>query len=225
MGVQRRLIAALAAVALAGTLAACGDEDFENNPRPPAPISMSARIGDDGVALGPTEVGAGLANITISNQTDDPATLVLEGPTDESSDEIVAGGTGSLKVALEEGEYLVSTAEDTRADSAHGRPRARQLSERPAAAVAVDQSSSIAPRAAAATRPSIRARQRSTSATISSNSSRAVSALLVTLVSDFRTRLARFSRAVASSAASRTPAASTSRSSAPSASTRARTYL
>ncbi len=51
-----------------------------NNPRPAAPISLSARIGDDGVTLGPTEVGAGLANITISNQTPDPARLVLEGP-------------------------------------------------------------------------------------------------------------------------------------------------
>ena len=103
-----RSLAAIVAALCAFVLAACGEEDFPNDPRPPAPISLTARIGDGGVSVGPQEVGAGLANITVSNQTADPATLVLEGPTDESSDEIVAGGTGTLKVALEEGDYQVS---------------------------------------------------------------------------------------------------------------------
>ena len=113
MGLQRRLIAVLAALAVAATLAACGEDDFENNPRPPAPISVTARIGDSGVTVGPSSVGAGLANIVISNQTADPARLVLEGPTDESSDEIIAGGTGSVKMTLEEGEYQVTNGEGT----------------------------------------------------------------------------------------------------------------
>jgi hypothetical protein len=103
----RSLAAVVVALSALG-VAACGEEDFENNPRPPAPISLTARIGDGGVSVGPQDVGAGLANITISNQTADPATLVLDGPTDDSSDEIVAGGTGSMKVKLEEGEYQVS---------------------------------------------------------------------------------------------------------------------
>ena len=103
-----RSLAAVAVAVSALVLTACGEDDFENNPRPAAPISLSARIGDSGVSLGPEEVGAGLATITISNQTDDPATLVLEGPTDESSDEVVAGGTGSMKIELKEGEYQVS---------------------------------------------------------------------------------------------------------------------
>ena len=33
---------------------------------------------------------------------------MLEGPTDEASDEIIAGGTGSLKIALEQGDYEVT---------------------------------------------------------------------------------------------------------------------
>ena len=103
-----RSLAAVVAALCAVGLAACGEEDFPNNPRPPAPISLTARIGDSGVSVGPQSVGAGLANITISNQTADPATLVLDGPTDESSGEIVAGGTSSLKVALKEGDYQVS---------------------------------------------------------------------------------------------------------------------
>src|SRR3954451_5072990 len=103
----RSLAAVVVALSALG-LAACGEEDFKSNPRPPAPISLTARIRDSGVSLGPQDVGAGLANITISNQTADPATLLFEGPTDESSGEIVAGGTGTMKVVLEEGEYQVS---------------------------------------------------------------------------------------------------------------------
>ena len=109
-----RSLAAVVVALSALVLVACGGEDdFENNPRPPAPISLSARIGDSGLSVGPEEVGAGLATITISNQTGDPATLVLEGPTDESSDEVVAGGTGSMKIHLQEGDYQVSTGEGT----------------------------------------------------------------------------------------------------------------
>lgn len=101
----------LAALAAAVGVSACGEDDFVNDPRPPAPIELSARIGSDGVTVSPGEAGAGLATITISNQTPDPARLVLEGPTDEASDEIIAGGTGSLKFALEEGEYAVSAGD------------------------------------------------------------------------------------------------------------------
>jgi hypothetical protein len=114
MGVQRRLIVPLAAFAAAIGVAACGEDDFANEPRPPAPIELSARIGTDGVTVSPGNAGAGLATITISNQTRDPARLVLEGPTDDASDEILAGGTGAVKLALEEGEYLVSDGEGER---------------------------------------------------------------------------------------------------------------
>lgn len=114
MGVQRRLFVGIAALVSAAGLGACGDEDFENNPRPPSPIELSARIGDDSVTVSPSEVGAGLATITISNQTRDAAGLVLEGPTDEASDEILAGGTGSMKIALEEGDYDVTDDDGAR---------------------------------------------------------------------------------------------------------------
>jgi len=108
MGVPRRLFVGLAALCSAATLAACGEEDFENSPRPPSPIRALSSIGDDGVTVSPRDVGAGLATITISNQTPRAERLVLEGPTDEASDEIIAGGTGSLKIALEQGDYEVT---------------------------------------------------------------------------------------------------------------------
>jgi hypothetical protein len=112
MGAARRLIVPLAAGAAALAIGACGEDDFKNNPRPPAPIELSALIADTGVRVSPAkDVGAGPATITISNQTDQPARLVLEGPTDDSSNEIIPGGTGSMKTDLAEGDYEVSTGE------------------------------------------------------------------------------------------------------------------
>jgi hypothetical protein len=98
-----------AAIALlatgAGLLAACGDDDFENNPRPPSPVELTAAIDPQEVSVSPRMVGAGLINLTISNQTDEPTRLTLEGPTSATSSEIPPGGTGSIKAALEEGSY------------------------------------------------------------------------------------------------------------------------
>ena len=97
----------LTALAALG-VGACGDDDFKNDPRPPAPVELSAQIADRGVTVSPDNVGAGIATITISNQTRDPAKLVFQGPSDQSSAEIVPNGTGSLKLTLEEGDYTVS---------------------------------------------------------------------------------------------------------------------
>ena len=123
------MIAPLAASLAALALSACGSEDFENNPRPPAPIELSARISDQEVSVSPNsakDVGAGLATITISNQTDDPTKLLLEGPTDQSSSEIVAQGTADMKLNLEQGDYTVSaedlTARETKLEVGPERP-------------------------------------------------------------------------------------------------------
>ena len=103
----------LAAGAAALAISACGEDDFENNPRPAAPIELSALISDGGVKVSPAkDVGAGPVTVTISNQTDDPERLVFDGPTDDSSDPVIAGGTGSMKFDLAEGEYTVSTGEE-----------------------------------------------------------------------------------------------------------------
>jgi hypothetical protein len=120
MGAARRLIVPLAAGIAALAIAGCGEDDFKNNPRPPAPIELGALINNGGVRVSPTkDLGAGPATITISNQTDQPARVVFEGPTNDSSDPIIAGGTGSMKLDLAEGEYTVSTGE--------GGGRAQQL--------------------------------------------------------------------------------------------------
>jgi hypothetical protein len=113
MGAARRLIVPLTAGAVALAISACGEEDFKNNPRPPSPIELSALISDNAVRVSPlNDVGAGPVTVTISNQTDDPARLVFDGPTDESSNPVVAGGTGSMKFNLAEGEYKISTGDE-----------------------------------------------------------------------------------------------------------------
>jgi hypothetical protein len=114
MSARSRLIVPIGALAAALAIAACGSDDFDNNPRPPSPIEVTARIGDRDVTVSPnsaTAVGGGLATITISNQSQDPVTLTLEGPTDLAGDEIPPGAVGSMKVNLEEGEYTVTAGE------------------------------------------------------------------------------------------------------------------
>lgn len=116
MGARSRLIVAVAALAAALAISACGEDDFENEPRPASPIELTALINDREVKVSPSTanaVGAGLATIIISNQSDDPATLVLEGPIDDASDEIAPGATGDMKTTLEEGDYIVSAGEDS----------------------------------------------------------------------------------------------------------------
>lgn len=129
----RRLIAPAGALLAAAVIAGCGEEDFKNDPRPPAPIEIGARIGDDGVTISPNssnDIGAGQATITISNQTDDPARLVLEGPNDAASTEIVPNGTDALTVELEEGEYLISNdgeGRETRLEVGSERPSSQNV--------------------------------------------------------------------------------------------------
>lgn len=97
-----------AAVAAAIGVAACGDDDFANEPRPPAQIELTARISDRGVTVSPGRVGAGPVSITVSNQSGNPAALTLEGPTDAIGEELPPGAVGEFQATLAEGDYEVS---------------------------------------------------------------------------------------------------------------------
>lgn len=103
-------IALPASLAVLGVLAAgCGAEDHPNEPRPPSPIEVTARVDDDNVDVSPKEFGAGLAVITVSNQSDSVVELTLDGPVAATSQPIEPGSvTDDFKVALEEGEYEVT---------------------------------------------------------------------------------------------------------------------
>jgi hypothetical protein len=110
---RRVSIAACAAGAV--LLAACGGDeaDYANDPRPPAPIVVSARIGPEGVSVSPRSFGAGPINLIVTNQTERAQELTLE--TDElggsepgleqNSGPINPGDTARLQADLRRGTY------------------------------------------------------------------------------------------------------------------------
>ena len=102
----------LAAAALVTALlaAGCGEEDFENNPRPAVPAEVSVKIADDGVAVSPREFGAGLVNFTVANLTTRPGTLAISGPVDADTPEIPPAGADTIKVAMKSGRYEASVS-------------------------------------------------------------------------------------------------------------------
>jgi hypothetical protein len=95
--------------ALATTFAAgCGDEDFANDPRPPVTAELTGVIQDDKVTVSPASLGAGPVRITISNQTERPYTVTLEGEAlVRRSNAVSPGDTATLQSTLAEGTYEV----------------------------------------------------------------------------------------------------------------------
>jgi hypothetical protein len=113
-----RLVLSAGSVVLAFAAAGCGSDDHPNEPRPPVPLEVSAKVGEDKVVVAPSRFGAGLAVFTISNQTDDVVELALDGPTEAVSDPIEpAGVTDGFKVPMEEGAYQVSAGAESNARS------------------------------------------------------------------------------------------------------------
>lgn len=108
--------AAALLVVVAAVVSGCGAEDFPNEPRPAATVELSARIDDGGVEFAPASIGAGLATITISNQSGDEVQLDFNGPSNDSNrstNPIPAGGVASLKLALEQGDYTIEPDVDS----------------------------------------------------------------------------------------------------------------
>jgi hypothetical protein len=116
------------AAALALGVGACGEEeDFANEPRPAAPINVSASVDSERVTVSPDRVGAGLAELTVANLSDQAVRVMLIGPGPDdnpSTDEIPAGGVGNLRTELAEGDYEVSAeGADVRPDRLTVGPR------------------------------------------------------------------------------------------------------
>jgi len=109
----------IAAVVLGvATLAVgCGEEDdYENQPRPPAPIVVSAAINDKRVSVSPKTFGAGPITLIVTNQTQSAQELTLETEEiggsapgiEQQTGPISPGDTASLKANLREGTYRVA---------------------------------------------------------------------------------------------------------------------
>ena len=102
-------------------LAGCGSEDtaeFQNKPRPPAPINITAAISDDRVRVSPVSFGSGPVVFIISNQSGTAQTVTFEtdelggdtGGIQRSTREIASRSTGQLKVDPPEGTYKLSAS-------------------------------------------------------------------------------------------------------------------
>lgn len=106
-------------VGVAGSMvafAACGEEDFANEPRRAAPIEVTAKVDLEKVKVSPSEIGgAGLVNVTISNQSEDQVVLTFDGPVTKSSEPIEAGSVGSVEIDFKQGEYEVDAGPESAA--------------------------------------------------------------------------------------------------------------
>jgi hypothetical protein len=109
----------LVVAALATAIAACGAEsDYQNKPRPPAPINVTAAIDSERVRVSPGAFGAGPVVFVISNQSGAAQKVTFE--TDElgaahggikrSTEPIGPRSTGQLKVDAREGSYTLSAS-------------------------------------------------------------------------------------------------------------------
>lgn len=109
---MRRAAVIVAVLALAG----CGgDDDFENEPRPPVPLQLTGVITDSRVTVSPDKVGAGPVVITVSNQTDESRTLTLEGGPrniQERVGPINPLDTATIQKTLERGRYTVKAGSE-----------------------------------------------------------------------------------------------------------------
>ena len=108
---------AAAAFGVVALFAGCGEEDdYENAPRPPAPIVVSASINEQRISVAPTSFGAGPITLIVTNQTQAAQELRLE--TDEiggsgpgikqETGPISPGATASLKAELKKGTYKIA---------------------------------------------------------------------------------------------------------------------
>jgi hypothetical protein len=115
----RRLVGTVAVATAALTVVpGCGgsEDPYRNDPRPAAPIVVSASIGDDRVSVSPRSFGAGPITLIVTNQTGKARELTLEtdeiggsGPgIEQNSGPINPGDTASLKADLRRGTYSVA---------------------------------------------------------------------------------------------------------------------
>jgi hypothetical protein len=128
---MRRGSALLCVAVLTGAGIGCGAEDHPNEPRPPAPIEITAKVDDERVDIEPSKFGAGLVVMTISNQSDDVIQLAVDGPCQADVDDetsaadpcptgpsIQPGQPGNFKLDFQEGEYTISPGDESDAKPA-----------------------------------------------------------------------------------------------------------
>ena len=115
---MRRLRTALGLLAISAMLG-CGSSDYANDPRPPAPINISAAITNGRISVSPKSFGAGPITLIIANESDRAQRVTIESNElgaskpglKQSTGPINPDGTATLKVDVTEGDYQVSVAD------------------------------------------------------------------------------------------------------------------
>ena len=108
--------AAAAAVALALGILGCGGEEFANDPRAPAPITLSAAITPRDITVSPSRIGAGTIELVASNLTSISQQVTLRSeslsggtaPLEQRTGPINPGDTASLTADLVQGTYRLT---------------------------------------------------------------------------------------------------------------------
>jgi len=109
------------AIAAAIVLAGCGaTADSRTDPRPPAPIVLTASISDQRVSVSPRRFGAGPISLIVTNQTETAQRVTLEsvdaagqGPgLKQETAPISPRDTATLKADVDPGRYSVHVAGD-----------------------------------------------------------------------------------------------------------------
>jgi len=110
----RRAAAIAAACGAALAASACGGGDtYENNPRPPKTIVITASILPDGVSVSPKEFGAGPISLVIANQTDASQRITIvrqingQPQPGEQTGPINPRDTATLKAEVDQGDYVI----------------------------------------------------------------------------------------------------------------------
>jgi hypothetical protein len=113
--VTMRVVRGVAALLASGVLlSACGEDDFQNKPRPPIRVALNGVIRDDKVTVAPATLGAGPVQITVSNQTGAEHTVTLEGGSvREQVGPIGPTGTATIRRTLAPGTYEVRAGSET----------------------------------------------------------------------------------------------------------------
>ena len=117
-GRTRHALCAALAVSAALVLGACGSSDFANDPRPAAPIVVTARVDPGQVQVSPDRFGAGMVRFTIANLSESPVRFTLSGPKDAATPPIQPGDPANLKLNLPQGSYEATAGQQVNAQSA-----------------------------------------------------------------------------------------------------------
>lgn len=98
-------------------LTGCGSSSsYKNDPRPPAPINVTAYISPTRVSVSPKTFGAGPIVLIVTNQSDTSQEATFQTDSgdevNQTTSPINPGNTAQLKLDVQEGTYVLRTGND-----------------------------------------------------------------------------------------------------------------